>query len=269
MDGFDFTRLTSHGTIAPTKPELSPDKTMLVYVRRPSLDLADGGHSIERMSRNGEGVTEVIGATPGRFFALPRFSPDGKQLMFTSYSKQILDSSQIYLTPTDGTGQQQLITMGTFGAFWINNTTIGVDRSSGTWLVDLTTKVERKFSADSLHVTPVLNAAYFVYNKGSRWWLKKINQNWKSASGAADKLLMDLQGTGSRAYAANDALYYVDRENRIWRKAYLDGSLKQIPGVTKGMSPKNISVSPDGKEMLFNNELQDTKLVLVEGLFVK
>jgi len=93
---------------AVSDPQVSPDGTRIAFVAR-EYDLAKGKSEswIYRIESGGEGLRRLTGT--GRD-SHPRWSPDGKTLLFVSSRK---DGSQIWLLPADGGEARQLTKIST------------------------------------------------------------------------------------------------------------------------------------------------------------
>jgi TolB protein len=108
-DGGGITRLTYWGSGqdgAPgddVMPSYSPDGTRIAFVSD-----RNGGYAVWTMAANGRGIREVA-RHRGQNVAFPRFSPDGRSLVYTTFSPDSDQSDlQLWTVRADGTGRKAL-----------------------------------------------------------------------------------------------------------------------------------------------------------------
>jgi TolB protein len=107
-DGGGLTRLTFWGSGkdgAPgddISPSYSPDGTRIAFVsdRR-------GGYAIWTMNARGGDLREVA-RHPGHNVVFPRFSPDGRSLLYTSFPETSGSPERLWLVRLDGSGRRSL-----------------------------------------------------------------------------------------------------------------------------------------------------------------
>jgi TolB protein len=106
-DGGGLTRLTFWGSGRDGEPgddlmpSYSPDGTRIAFVSD-----RNGGYAVWTMAANGRGLREVA-RHPGRTVAFPRFSPDGRSLVYTTSSPNGKEL-RLWTVKADGTGRRQL-----------------------------------------------------------------------------------------------------------------------------------------------------------------
>jgi TolB protein len=108
-DGRGLVRLTRWGSGGDLSPgddlmgDYSPDGKRIAFVSDRS-----GSYAIWTMNANGNGLRRVIGH-PGRNVAFPRWSPDGRTLLYTSFdSTGSKNDFRLHTIGADGTGPRVL-----------------------------------------------------------------------------------------------------------------------------------------------------------------
>jgi TolB protein len=114
VDGSDKRRLTPAGVEA-ASPDVSPDGSHVVF--------GQGGDplkpaSIYTMRIDGSGITRLTNAGCCHHDGLPKYSPDGKQIVYlTDRNYPSLDGMDIYEMNADGTNQHRVTTNLTVGGW--------------------------------------------------------------------------------------------------------------------------------------------------------
>jgi len=67
----------------------------------------------------------------------------------------------------------------------------------------------------------------------------------------------------------NDALYVREKDGSVWSIDYLSGRRQRIQGFVQGMRPSRITSSRDGRELFFVNSEHESRLTMIDGLFVR
>ncbi len=83
VDGTGLQRLTPEGTMF-GDPDWSPDGTLIVMDSGPTDEFPNGSQDLYTIHPDGSGLTQITTHTPGTGSAAPRWTPDGKAIVYTA-----------------------------------------------------------------------------------------------------------------------------------------------------------------------------------------
>jgi serine/threonine protein kinase len=270
LDGSELVQLTKNGKVAPQlSNDIAPDGSHLYFTLQ-----GERTTKIVRTDHDGNHM-EVLVDEDKKFNLIgPRVSPNDRQIVFTEFTG-LTDTNRIMVLPLDRSSQPRQISRGLVAYQWYDDQNVMVVRPTGTWLVDIVSRSERLFFKDSINALPVLNGKYLATVRLVYPAKSDLDVVYKLDSGGrwipgSEKRFMNRDTLDSRSLSYdNDAFHYIDNANNVWRIDYLTGRRTKVSGFLSGMTPIGMKVRYDGREMLFVNSVQDSRITMLDGLFTK
>jgi Tol biopolymer transport system component len=239
-------------------PEYSPDGSRVAFTSERS-----GTREIWNCAKDGSHCLQVTSMVSRRFADSPRWSPDGKQIAFGSLAGNIWN---VYVVDANGGAPREL----THGAYpyWSHD---------GKWIyyssVDNGKRVIWKMPPSGGKATQVTrDRGRFVIDSPdskSLYYSDDYAKLFRSdADGGGETELLNGLSWQSFAVAA-DRIYYIHEDaegvNEIRRLLLSNGENSRVVRVDKPLTV-GLSLSPDGKSLLFAEARRRANLMIAENL---
>jgi len=251
-------KVNSVATIQLT-PEYSPDGFHIAFASERS-----GTREIWTCARDGSHCLQVTSGNKGTDF--PRWSPDSKQIVFASMSGSIGD---VYVVDANGGSPRQLTTDGPHGVYpywshdgWIYYSSMDSGKQ-GIWK---TPASGGKPSQVMRGRGPILVASadsnFLYYSDGARLFRS-------AADGSGEtELLKDVSWPGFAV--ARDRVYYLHEDsegvNEIRQLLLSTSANSRVCRIDKPLTG-GLSLSPDGRSLLYAELRRRGNLMIVENLY--
>jgi Tol biopolymer transport system component len=266
IDGSNQKQLTFDNRQA-FAPELSPDRKRIIYTG--GADEFNTWSGLYLIDRDGTNRQELAPTSEDVYN--PVWSPDGRWIAYTSQGANTpLDSSRVLLLDVSNLGTRKQIAKGQSWR-WVDSRTLLLTRGVRTWQVDIFTKEEKPFFEDSTWATPVVGQQYIAYNdqssRRSGVWI--LPSNYRSEPSVKPRLLQSLSEPYSGVYVGDGSTAVLwDNQGALWKMLLPSGKRERIPGTFPGLTRlSSLTVSYDGKEIVYIQHRLDTKLLMIDNLF--
>jgi len=267
-DGSETKQLTleSHWN---TRPSFSPDRKHVVFQRKPDEISTISGIYI--VDREGQNPRELV--PPTAVHQSPIWSPDGKWIAYTSQAISTpADSATLCVIDPNSKAIRRLLINGS-PRFWIDPNTLLFRRGAQCWELNLASGVQKPSLEDSTFAVPVMGGKYLCYSD-SRALTKGLwitpSQILPSFSHVRPKLLMSPEELGvfNILTAQETSVLLYDDRGTVQKVFFPTGMRERIHGTFPGLNKNSwVSVSYDGKEMVYVQNRLDSKLVMIENVF--
>ncbi|HEY6192402.1 MAG TPA: protein kinase [Bacteroidota bacterium] len=243
----------------------SPDRSQILFDIN-DADPLKQTRSVNLMSRTGENRREITrgeGVTSN-----PQFSPDGKWILFLSRAESASrDSVGLYLIESENLGSPRFVGRG--GRFvWLNAREFVLGTDSRSMRMSVDGSAPKQIFEDSTFAIPILKGTYILYadvHKARQGiWitptpgLKSASSKPKKLFTFADQIALGPDGT---------FMLQIKDVGEIWKVTLPDGKQERIPATFPGASvASNLSISDDGKEIVYIDFRYSAKLVMIENL---
>jgi eukaryotic-like serine/threonine-protein kinase len=243
----------------------SPDKSRILFEMN-DPDPLKQTRSIYMMSRSGENRREI--ARGEGIAANPQFSPDGKWILFSSRSESASnDSTGLYLLESQSLGSPRFIGRATRFQ-WLNGREFLVLNSTKTLRMSVDGSEAKQFYLDSTFAFPILKGTYILYgdlrNGRQGIWIDPS----PGARSVSSKPRRILSFTDPFAVGPDGRfILLITDAGEISKMTLPDGRRERIPAVFPGVSlSSNLTISDDGKELIYVDGRISAKLVMIENL---
>jgi len=236
-----------------------------------------GGYGIHIVDREGQNRRQVVAPTDINFS--PLWSPDGRCIAYGFWaSGTSLDSSTIFLLDALNPGAPKQLKKGR-PWLWIDSRTLAIVRGTRVWALDILTNEERPFFEDSTYAFPVAGGRYICYRdlrsgKQGSWIVPSGDQTGPQS---AKRSLIFSASEPYGISVSNDRSYLLlwGDAGVAWKLLLPSGKRERVPstfpGLRRGYTMEGIismvSVSYNGKELLYVQRHLDAKLVMIDNLF--
>jgi hypothetical protein len=220
------------------------------------------------MDRDGQNSHELV--PPDAYNISPTWSPDGKWIAYTAYLFAEPDSSMMYIIDPAGTRTNRLRGSG-YARRWINSNLLVIRRGIRYWELNVHSGEQKPIFEDSTFAVPVIGGKYTCYldprsNHRGVWLI----ENSSGSRRVQPKLLATLEELGGQSFlTVREASMLLHDDNGVMQKVlFPTGTRKRIHGTFPGLRKDSYTnVSYDEKEMVYEQILSDSKLVMIENVF--
>jgi Tol biopolymer transport system component len=221
------------------------------------------------MNRDGSNRQQLTYGNEGGTWT--RWSPDGKWVAYsTGGFFESRDSAKVYLIEMANPGTPKHVGKGR-PMFWLNpDTLIAFGQTSG-WLTYADGSEQKRYFEDSTWAWPVLSGKYIFYRdfrmgkKG--WWIVSSDYMNNQSKSTPRKLLTGIKGYWSMD-PNGEQLFYTNDSGELWRIEFPSGKQVRVRGSLQGLKSNSYNnASYDGKELLYIDYQERSKLVIIENLF--
>ncbi len=259
LEGRNPKQVTSDDRQAIT-PALSPDGNSIA-VSLLTGDVLNSVLELYLMKRDGSSRQQLTRSNLSAGF--PIWSPDGKRLAFSvsqsGYGSSFASGKTFIL---DMANPGKPVEVGHGSPFWWpDQNQLFVRDSAGTWRYSLNGSGKKEIVNDSLKAIPL---------PGNRYLLGFSD---RPGSEGAWLFAVDMKKTARRLFkgafqvAPNGKfLLYVKSPGELWKISLPDGKQERLPRNFPGLV-RWFSISQDGKEIVYVEQRQAGKLVMIENLF--
>ena len=243
-----------------TSVSVSPDRKSIAFaMNEDDADFLAAAFHLYVMDREGRGrrqltfSNEVVGS--------PQFSPDGRYVAYLSRGlSEPDDSLKVNVFPLTGSSSATTLRLG-FQFEWINESELSVFHGAASYRVPLTGGVGTKLMEDSLYALPLDNGKIMVYRD------TRIGRVGLWSLAANSRTARRLTTERENALIVARFAYFFGTDRNLWKVSLMDGRRERIPGTLPDVASVNLlSISPDGKEIVFVRRQSRGKLVMIENL---
>jgi hypothetical protein len=259
-------------------PSFSPDGKLIAFVTGEIDPLKSEGRHVYIMDRDGNNRhQQTYGLELARN---PTWSPDGKWIAYGSMLDPI-DSSKIYLNEVSKPGIPRAISRGV-RAWWVSPETLIIHGPTNSLITSIKETEPERFFQDSTWAFLILQGKYILYydlHKGKEgWWIVSSAAPQGSLSSKPRKICF----SPLAVVLAPDQKYmfYAKRPPGFGKMTRLKISFpdgKEEPYPERGNSnieweyavgvSSRVSLSYDGKEIVYISGGSVNKLVIIDNLF--
>lgn len=245
-------------------PDFSPDGKRIAFgMQDPDPMKSEVNiHIVNRDGSNRKQLTFTKEIT-----AFPKWSPNGKWISFARFGRDILNNTgsyRSYIVEVTRPGTEKFITNGR--TLWLNDNEIQTYTEGKSWIVSVETGEKRHFYKDSTQAIPVLKGKYILYRDmrvGGVWIVE--TKDFKSK---VSRLLIP----SSSSVLYNPYLNFLiesSSNGKLWKIFLPDGKREKIPHTFHKLIVGSFysALSIDGNEIVYVDENDRGKLVLIENLF--
>jgi hypothetical protein len=154
---------------------------------------------------------------------------------------------------------------------WLNSNTLVIRRGIRYWELNVHSGEQKPIFEDSTFAVPVMGGKYICYsdhrsNHRGIWLIQNSSGLWR----VQPKLLAGLEEERANSiFTARETSILLSDDSGVMQKVlFPTGTREQIRGTFPAVKRDSyINVSYDEKEMVYEQILSDSKLVMIENLF--
>ena len=224
---------------------------------------------IEIIDRNGEHSIKNIANDEKVFRKM--WSPDGKWIAYISWSKIIGGNDQIRIVSPFGSNSSQLIaeTKNCFDLQWLSQDTLAWYADGKNWISSIENPSPQLLYDCYNFIYSIQNGKYVLYRnyeKGRQgWWIDAKPTSFKIGEHGTERKILE---NVDAAIATNGQfMLYISTEGNLIKVLLPNGKEKVLPfKIPKGSNENypELSISQDGKSVVFIESVSNSKLILWE-----
>jgi Tol biopolymer transport system component len=247
----------------------SPDGKQIAFTMQP--DPIKMESHVYLMNRDGANRQQLTFGNDDQG-SLTCWSPDGKWIAYSSMALRALnpDSAKVYLIDMSNPGTPKYLGRG-LAQFWLNPDVLIVYWQTSGWLTYTDGSEQKRYFEDSTWALPILSGKYICYQdfrmgKKGLWIVTSDYMNNPSKS-TPRKLLTEIKGNLIIDPNGKE-LFYVNDSGELWRIEFPSGKEVRVSGSLQGLTFLSFpTLSYDGKELVYINFQDRSKLVMIENMF--
>ncbi len=251
---------------------LSPDGKQIAFTMQPDPIKLES--HVYVMNRDGSKRQQLTFGNDDEGL-LTCWSPDGKWIAYSSMAPMGYgsnpDSARVYLIDMSNPGTPKHVGKG-MAQLWTNpNTLIAFGQTSG-WLTYTDGSAQKRYFEDSTWALPMLSGKYICYfdSRVGKKGLCMVSSDYMNDpyKSTPRKLLTETESNYWIVDPNGKRLFYINKNNELWSIELPSGKEVRVKGSFQGLTFRSYpTLSYDGKELLYTDYQERSKLVMIENMF--